>query len=196
MKISKIISLPIIGTIFAIVNSYVSGGRIDSDRELAPLNSWLKVIGLPFVASVLLALWVLKDAVFALFDGSGAKAALSGFVSDPGSLMIGVLPNILGFGIGVYALVFSISVGLVRDLNSAIKKSDSQKTALVLNADMAFPLVVLLITICLGFFQKASPDLFSLILMGWIFLWYSLILTLSLIGTLFRLGENELLNKL
>lgn len=196
MKFEKVVSLPIIGTLFGIANSYVSGGNFESDTEIAPIKDWGRVIGIPFLLAATISFWMVYPNITEIFSEKKSLPPLGSLLSDPGSLLVGILPNVLGFGIGVYALVFSISNGIVKEFNSEIQNKNPKKSVLALNADMAFPLMALLLAISYGLIIRKAPENLLAIMIGWTALWYSLILTLGVIGTLFRLGEQELLDKM
>ena len=119
----------------------------------------------------------------------------------PGAMATSILPNLLGFGIGIYALIFGLHKMLLRDLQASYKRSatnDKQPpgSALILNAEMAVPLLVLTLTIAIGLVQQVVPLLTGLQFVSWFSLWLSLVFTLELILTLFGLGENAILKTL
>lgn len=119
----------------------------------------------------------------------------------PGSTATSILPNLLGFGIGVYALIFGLHKVLLRELQDAYKPRPGDKrpptgSALILNAEMAVPLLVLALTIVLGLIQQIWSESMPLQATTWFALWLSLTFTVELICTLFGLGENSILKSL
>lgn len=187
--------LPFFGIIVTILNSYVSAGDFDSDKRCAPLSEWFRVLSPGILLSMVLALFTFAPACS---FGWPIICKFQGFRSAPGALITSLLPNILGFGIGVYALIFALSSKFVKLFHAKAemaKKSGSRISVLLLNAEMAFPLLVLVFSLVVGVIQQAYPEGEWLIGVGWFFLWYSLIETAGLIGVIFRLGEQALFDK-
>ncbi|QNP59467.1 hypothetical protein [Paenacidovorax monticola] len=123
------------------------------------------------------------------------------FLSKPGSLVLSMFPNILGFGIGVYALVFALSAKFVVEVQDTAEKQNAmsgtgKRTVLALNSDMSYPLIVLIFALAIGVVQQIFPANEWLIVGCWWAFWYGLFVTLEVVSTLFRLGEHSLLEKL
>lgn len=193
--------IPIFGTILFIANSYAYQGDVRAEHEFATPSLWLRAIMLPLVLALGLAavtLWPLTERL--LTSRQLCIAGLSDFLSKPGALIIATIPNLLGFGIGVYALIFALAAPFVRQVHEAIerkKTSGSKKngSVLMINADLAYPLVILLISVVVGVLQQAFVSSPALLIGAWLAMWYSLMVTLEVISVLFRLGEHSLLDK-
>lgn len=191
-----LLDLPFVGPVIAIVNNYVAGGAFSADDRLAPLRSWIKFIMLNFgVPAALTGLIVLKHCNWTWVVSTCDVSKLF----SPGALTTSVLPSVLGFGIGVYALVFILSPKFVQLYHSEAQKENRTSegmTVLAVNSDMAFPLVVIVVTLMLGVLQTAFADSLTLKIVNWHFLMWSLFETLALIGVIYRLGEQSLIEKI
>jgi glucose uptake protein GlcU len=118
----------------------------------------------------------------------------------PYDLALSILPNLLGFVTGVYALIFGISGKFLREIqeHNNAKATSSKKmnpTILGLNSSFAFPLLIMVVTIFVATFQKIIQTSESLKYLTWLLFFFSLTLTYQLIKTLFRLGRSVLLEK-
>jgi hypothetical protein len=196
--------IPIFGDSLRILNSYTYDGDIDSDFGFAPLHFWIKKHWFNAICVTLLTMISTSPACL--------NEILTKYVpevtvtaSTPkdgiGALIVSIFPNLLGFGIGVYALIFSLSASFVKSLQQQIESQNAADTkskghALLLNADMAYPLLVVAISIGIGVIQQIFPDAKWLITASWTALWYSLLMVLEILFVLFSLGESEILNKL
>ncbi|KVS58223.1 hypothetical protein WK41_37605 [Burkholderia cepacia] len=106
----------------------------------------------------------------------------------------------LGFGIGVYALIFGLSDVFVKKFRVFLEDKKRKGeiwhgSELMLNSDLAYPLVVLLIAIAIGVIQQANQRSGFFLVISWIAFWYSMIVMVEMIGVIFRLAENSLLDK-
>lgn len=197
-----LIKIPILGPIAAIVNGYISSGAFDSDKKMAGPASWLRVFFPSFLLAFILTVaisWEIFQHIF--FTGEVAIViAVDSFVLKPGGLIVGAFPSILGFGIGVYALIFVLSKNFVNEYHiRALQKNEKKgttDTVLALNSDMGYPLLVLVLAICVGVFNSAFPANKYLVFFGWFAFWYGIIVILDMICTLYRLGENSILEKI
>jgi len=120
---------------------------------------------------------------------------------SPGGLIISIFPNLLGFGIGVYALIFSLSAVFIKQLQQHLETTKDNGTrpigsALMLNADMAYPLLVMALSLGIAVLQGIYAQLQWLTILSWVALWYSLLMALEILAVLFSLGENGILEKL
>ncbi|WP_186148009.1 hypothetical protein [Burkholderia gladioli] len=196
-----LVRIPLVGTILYIANCYVFGGDREAVYRFAPLQSWFKVLLAPFVISLILTSAILWPMIkgFAL-NHELTTRNLSAFAKTPGDLIVSVVPSLLGFGIGVYALIFALAGPIVRDLQNKIEElrdagHKTQGSALVINSDLAYPLTVLVVVLSLGVFQKNFESK-ELIIVSWTAFWYALVVTFEVIGVLFGLGDHSLLEKL
>lgn len=196
MLLKALAKIPIVGVLVVIVNSYVWSGNFSADEKFAPLWRWLKVLGPAVLIAAGLTLWMLWPVVTTLIEGSpSCLEDLSAISQKPGEIAVSILPNVLGFGIGVYALIFVLSEKLLNSFHSVSMSRDGS-TALAINADMAFPLLIMLAAIGGGILQQRSSESIGWVFVSWFLLWYALILALCLISSLFRLGEVSIVEKI
>ncbi|WP_162788024.1 hypothetical protein [Chromobacterium haemolyticum] len=98
-------------------------------------------------------------------------------------LLISVVPNLLGFGIGVYALIFIFPSGLDERLKGEGYSLER------LSVDMAFPLVFMMLSIfiavMIGYFSLAGYGVFVFTFFSWTYL---VELVVGLIGMLYGLS--------
>lgn len=196
--------IPIIGTYLALANSYAYSGDRAASQSFAPIKLWFKA----FFKNVLCAAVLTSITVYPLTKaawiylrcGTFSATPLVEFVSKPGALIVSVMPSLLGFGIGVYALLFALGAPFVRQLHAHLEKAKLEGrrkhgSVLMLNADMAFPVAVLLLATMIGVFEQAYPMVAWFQVITWFFFWYALILTLEIVALLFGLVDNTLLDK-
>jgi hypothetical protein len=188
--------IPLFGDLLRILNAYAYRGDAKADEQFASIKLWLTAFWLQITLSMIGALLCMPELANEYLP-CGYKLAYSVQLS-PGPTATSILPNLLGFGIGIYALIFGLHKMLLRDLQTSYSHSDEQQpgSALVLNAEMAVPLVVLTLTITIGLAQQVVPTLVGLQFASWFSLWLSLVFTFELIVTLFGLGENAILKTL
>jgi hypothetical protein len=201
-KIYKgLLKIPIFGDILLIANAYTFDGDMSSNEQFAPISLWFKKHLSNFIIAFILTIlstptqWFCPSLIpFWPSIATGEHKLI------PGNLIISIFPNMLGFGIGVYALIFGLSSILIKKLHENISSSNNEKSlpgsVLILNADMAYPLTVMTGTIAIGVFQQLYFESKTFEIIAWIALWYSLLMVLEVLITLFSLGENELLGKL
>jgi len=157
MRVFKLLlEVPLIGTCVYIANCYVFGGDREASIRFAPFTAWCRALAFPLVFAAVLAgvvLWPLVKRL--VFLHQLTTDGLTTFAKAPGELIVSVVPSLLGFGIGVYALIFGLASPIVRELEKSIAvlkeaKVRSQGSVLVINADLAYPLMVLLVVLSLG----------------------------------------------
>lgn len=220
--------LPIIKTIVKIANHYAYDADPRAGNEFAPLRLWIRTIGATSLFAALLSA-VALSATYEFKIGSGWSSLLLrenfnqlaellkqliGGISvtpkeletthpliNPGELVLDVFPDLLGFGIGVYALIFSLSAPMLQLLQTHIEAEISAAkriagSALLLNASMGYPLLIITLALLVAVFQKLFPENKVLLVLAWFGFWYGCIVLIELIGVLFGLGENDALDKL
>lgn len=193
--------LPVVGDALLIINSYTYEGSLKAKVELAPLSLWLKKHSSSYAIVIILMIISTPDKWFCgrLLAYLPELAAIEHKVS-PGALILSIFPNMLGFGLGVYALIFGLSSILVKRIHESISspKNGNSPTGsvLILNSDMAFPLLVMTCSLAIGVLQQIYAESNALELFAWAALWYSILMTFEILSALFGLGQNELLNKL
>ncbi len=196
-----ILHVPIIKTLVYITNSYVYQGDENATRRFAGPWLWLKVFFVPmFLSCILTSITVLPMTVNFYKTRELIIFGLSEFSSKPGALIVSVVPNLLGFGIGIYALLFSLNATFIKQFENQIKDKKAQDkkaygSALMLNSDMAFPITILIFCISVAVFQQVFPTVASLLVATWVIFWYSIFMLVEIVGVLFGLVDNSLLDK-
>lgn len=196
--------IPIFGTYLALANSYAYSGDRAANKSLAPLGLWFKAffknISSAAIFTALTVFPFTKATWIYVRCGVFPDATLSEFSAKPGALILSVMPSLLGFGIGVYALLFALGAPFVRQLHDHLEKAKKEGrrkhgSVLMLNADMAFPIAILLLATMVGVFEQVYPMVPWFQVIAWMVFWYALILTLEIIALLFGLVDNALLDK-
>ena len=190
--------VPLFGDVLRIFNAYAFRGDAKAGDQFASVWLWITAFWLQTSFSCIATLLCMPSVANMIIPENHQLYYLVPVL--PGALATSILPNLLGFGIGIYALIFGLHKMLLRDLQNSYKSlpgvNPPTGSALVLNAEMAVPLLVLALTIVIGIIQQIAPELKSFQLVSWFSLWFSLIFTIELIHTLFGLGENVILKTL
>lgn len=191
--------IPLFGDILRIFNAYAYRGDARADEQSASIWLWITAFWLQSTLSLVGTLLCMPEFTNQYLPFAQRLPYI--VQVGPGTMATSVLPNLLGFGIGIYALIFGLHKMLLRDLQASYKSvaaGDRQRpgSALILNAEMAVPLIVLTLTISIGLAQQVAPSIVGLQFASWFSLWLSLVFTLELIVTLFGLGENAILKTL
>lgn len=192
IKIKRIIwkfvlKFPFAKSFLLIVNSYVWMGDPRAFLQAAPIWFYIR------------RLWLKAGMIFSASFIFIVLGRTYGYVKcEPlGTLdsALQIFPNILGFGIGAYALLFTFPERFLNNLEDGMRIKKLRIGAQGLNAIMAFPLLVIS-TIIL-----ASIILKLLVLEQWIadvlglfFLLYGMILTVELIAALFVSARKAIRN--
>lgn len=188
--------IPVVGTMIYIINSYVYNGDSMSGDNFAPLTMWLKKLFWKFVVALIFTGLVFFNEITSLLN---IKTFIDGSINakNPGSIIISTFPSLIGFGIGVYALTLVLSESVVSDFQKSISgKKNTSGSVLMLSSDLAFPMLILVITLSVGILQGVFIDSNKLCIVTWFMLWYSFIVIIEMLGVLFGLSNNSLLDKL
>jgi hypothetical protein len=197
--------IPVIGNIVWIANAYAFRGDARSRNELAPIYLWVKAFFWNFLVSFSAAALTVYDFTVSVIKhfscGSSVLAALPNTTANPGGTIVSVFPNLLGLGIGIYALLYALDTSVVNLMHQRLEaaRRNGQRrhgSVLMINSDMAFPLCALLLIIAFGLIAQIFPGLIWLQVFTWIALWYGILLILELIVLLFALIDNSLLGKI
>ncbi|MGP6379284.1 hypothetical protein ACTZGB_07000 [Yersinia bercovieri] len=167
-----------------------------SGDKFAPLTMWLKKLFGKFVVALLFTGLVFFNEITSLLN---IKTFIDGSINakNPGSIIISTFPSLIGFGIGVYALTLVLSESVVSDFQKSISgKKNTSGSVLMLSSDLAFPMLILVITLSVGILQGVFIDSNKLCIVTWFMLWYSFIVIIEMLGVLFGLSNNSLLDKL
>jgi hypothetical protein len=188
--------VPVLGATLSILNTYVYRGDAASDLQLAPFRLWLSAFYANFLVAS--ALTLISDNCLSSYLGIANLRPASVNIGD---LITSIFPNLVGFGIGVYALVFALSDVLVKNLHEQAASPDKHgrpKTGSVLaiNAELAFPLLVLILVTFIGVFAKLYPNNPQLTIIAWWLFWFAALMLIEVVVSLFGLGEVSILNSL
>lgn len=194
-------AIPIVGPAFRIANSYAYQGDYQADESFAGFRRWMRAMGPELLIALVLTAITLWSHIQCVWNARELiQCPAEAFYCKPGALTVSIVPSILGFGIGVYALVFSLSNAFVKAVHETIQsqKSEGKRQAgseLMINADLGYPLLVLLIALVIGVLQQALPDSMFMIVLSWLSAWYALLSILSIVYVIFGLAEHSLLDK-
>ena len=189
---SRLWRIPGLGTLIEISSDYVSEGSPSHFGKIPPIRFWLRALGWPVFLSAFLALLTLPcDCVkFAVkIDARAYDAAFA------------IIPSMLGFGIGAYALVFGLGSDILRSiqrahLSLAANGEIDSSSVLHINSMFALPLLVMSITLLMSTIQKIFPGPIILSTATWFCTFLSIALSYQLVKSLFRLGRVIILEKL
>lgn len=122
---------PIIGAVFRIFNAYAYKGNTECNKRIAPLRLWYDRI-------LKKSFYILILVEFICLYYGGDIDAIPWQADDT---IMSVFPGILGFGIGVFALLFVMPSGFLIYM-------DDNRTKLtfgpeIVPVDIAYPLIVL-----------------------------------------------------
>ncbi|MEX0447818.1 hypothetical protein [Xenorhabdus sp. SGI246] len=175
-RIYKIIrGLPVIGVVFRIANAYVYEGSDEGNESLAPMRMWWNKI---LKKMIYLFFFVL----FLCFINYKYTPA---FTWEPSDAILSVFPSILGFGIGVFALMFVMPNSFLKFLVESKKSKQISFGPEIVPVDMGYPLVVFISVIAWAGINKVFPFQSLKYLSVWAF-FYGIAMTLELISFLFN----------
>lgn len=183
--------LPGLGSFLEISSDYASEGSADFFEKIAPARYWLSTLGWPVFVSILLAAIPYPCSCMPYSVKIDAK---------PHEIALSLIPSLLGFGIGAYALVFGLSGDLLKKIQEGHNKMEITKNApagsvLSINSAFAFPLATMSIATIVASVQKILPDVLFLSSLTWFLTFLCLTLTYQLIVALYRLGRVIILEK-
>jgi hypothetical protein len=197
--------IPIVGNIAWIANAYAYRGDARSSNELAPYYLWIKAFFWNIFISILITSLTVYDFTLSVVKhfscGSEILKSLPNSELSPGITIVSVFPNLLGLGIGIYALLYALDTSVVGEMHKRLQEARRagrrhHGSVLMINSDMAFPLCALLLIIAVGLFAQLLPKFVWLQVGAWVAFWYGIFLILELIVLLFVLIDNSLLGKI
>jgi hypothetical protein len=121
-------------------------------------------------------------------------------------MLTSIFPNLLGFGIGVYALIFALPESFFKSLRGeqGTEGNETNKTTFsesvsgtppnMINADMAYPLVVMAIAIAYGAFVQFFMTIGRFYVSVWL-LAYCFALMLELISLIYVSAYKSISDK-
>lgn len=164
----KLLEMRVVRDVVIPLNAYASSGDVSGAYRLAPLKAWLSRFWIRIVLAMLLA-------VLGIAFSTPNK---DGVVDVPVEMILTIFPNLLGFLIGVYALIFTLP-SLIEQLGG------KKRAASLVNADMAMPLTMMALAIFFGVLSKAIGYPSLLVWICWFFLFYVLFLLFEVIMIIF-----------
>lgn len=178
---------------------HANGGNLECARKGPPRWALWKKNFLPELYSSIIVTTIIL-AKYLQFNTNSETLILiklpkSSFISDPGGAIMTIIPSLLGFGIGVFALLFSVSSLFIKKVSEEIE-TKSDVSIFCINVDMAYPLVIMGWSIIIGTIQKSIPENAYIFTLSWLAFSYSIVLTIDLVKLLFNLSTNTTLEKL
>lgn len=183
---------PGLGSFIEISSDYACEGSADFFEKIAPAKYWIRSLGWPILVSIFLA------AIPYPCDCTPYSVEI---IAKPYDIALSLIPSLLGFGVGAYALVFGLSGNLLKKIQDGHNKIENSTNSpagsvLSINSAFAFPLATMAITTVVASVQKILPDVLLLSTLTWFLTFLCLILTYQLIVSLYRLGRVIILEKL
>lgn len=196
----RLCSLPVLGLIIKVTNSHAFHGDVRSDRQFAGWGRWIKAFGPELCISIALTFLTNWEYVFKSIVTSQLQPCATGFSCNPGALLTSILPSILGFGIGVYALIFALTPVFVKNAQLRIKAQVEANerdfgSVLMINADLAFPLIALILSLACAVVQQLVPQSVPVIFITWVATWFSITQILALVTVIHGLADGSLIEK-
>ncbi|MCD9474079.1 hypothetical protein [Photobacterium phosphoreum] len=167
-------NIPVFGSIFGIANAYAYKGDPLSKVEIASFSLWWK--------RVFRKIWYVLVFVCLLVLISNNYILKSDWA--PADTILGAFPSILGFGIGVYALMFIMPSDFLLFLKEKKQGGGSIGPELV-SVDMGYPLITYVLVMIIAAINKLYPDSYCFKLISLWALFYGLAMTVELISFLF-----------
>lgn len=188
---SFLLKLPGLGSFIEISSDYASEGSADFFEKIVPVKYWLRTLGWPILVSALLA---------TIPYPCGCMSYSFTIEAKPYDIALSLIPSLLGFGIGAYALVFGLGGDLLKKIqeghnNKELATKAPAGSVLSINSAFAFPLATMAITTIVASVQKILPEIQALSTVTWFLTFLCLTLTYHLIVSLYRLGRVIILDK-
>lgn len=166
--------IPVINVIFMIANAYAYKGNILHLKRVAPLTHWIRRIGVNLFSAIVIGVITYH------------AATSMAITIQPESIVLGIFPSILGFGIGVFALLFALPKEFVDKIEALAKKYPDKGVSInTLPSDMGFPLMVYTLIMILSVVLSSLPDTTAVLITSYSILIYGLVITLELIASIF-----------
>lgn len=176
LNYKKIRAIPIVGDVFRIANAYVYEGKVDNHVSIAPLSLWRDKIGKKLLYTLILT--VILSIICWLFLDVNWTAA---------DAIISVFPSLLGFGIGVFALLFILPNRLYQLLDKEKENGNIKFGHEILAVDMGYPLLVFAVILSWAGVNKFIDISVFNFFSKWLF-FYGMSMVLELISFLFNIS--------
>ncbi|EMH4146635.1 TPA: hypothetical protein ACHV9H_001283 [Providencia stuartii] len=176
LNYKKIRAIPIVGDVFRIANAYVYEGKVDNHISIAPLSLWRDKIGKKLLYTLILTV-ILSIVCWLFLDVNWAAA----------DAIISVFPSLLGFGIGVFALLFILPNRLYQLLDKEKENGNINFGHEILAVDMGYPLLVFAVILTWAGVNKFIDIAVFNFVSKWLF-FYGMSMVLELISFLFNIS--------
>lgn len=166
---------PVFGAVFSIANAYAHRGDEQCTIKVASFNQW----------------WnrVIKKACYILaFTLLLVAINTDNFIAsnwEPADTILGAFPSILGFGIGVYALMFIMPSDFLTFLKERKAKGNSIIGPEIVPVDMGYPLITFVVIIFIAALNKFFQENYTFKIVSAWALFYGLAMTVELVSFLF-----------
>lgn len=182
-----LLNIPYAKSFALIINTYVWNGDEKSLSMFAPFNLYFwKFFFRPLFIFLAAYATIKHGQCNDLIKSSDLKLL---------ELCLSLFPNILGFGIGGYALIFTFPGSFFSNLEDNKNNLNLRVGAHGLNAIIAFPLLmianIILLSIILNIFNIPQTIIDSI---GLFFLIYGMLLTIELVSVLFTSARKVIRN--
>lgn len=169
----RIRHIPIIGAVFRIVNAYAYQGDKSCNEKIAPFRKWWERI---FKKAIYI--FFLIELVVLYYGGDVSKVPW-----EAADSILSVFPSVLGFGIGVFALLFVMPESFLVFMSTNREKLTFGPE--IVPVDIAYPLVVFTLALCWSVINKAFINDFSSFV-SMFFFFYGMAMAFELISFLFN----------
>lgn len=166
--------IPVFGSVFVIANAYAHKGDQLNTIQIASVGQWWK--------RVLRKAWYTLVLISALVLIAPEEICKSSWA--PADTILGAFPSILGFGIGVYALMFIMPSDFLSFLQER-KDKGAKIGPEIVPVDMGFPLMSYVLVMFIAAVNKFYPESYYFKLASIWALFYGLAMTVELISFLF-----------
>lgn len=173
--------VPFLSILFRIANAYALKGHPSHFKTVAPLSAWCHRIG--------------KNLLLSILVGS-LCAYISGTNYAPQDIILSIFPSILGFGIGVFALLFALPNEFLDKLKKSVDASNGASKISgpeMLASDMAYPLLVYVTIMFFAVIVKSITNPNISFYIASTFLVYGSIISLELINSIFMTSSYMLI---
>ena len=182
-----LLEIPYAKSFALIINTYVWNGNENSLSMFAPIHLYFwKLLFRPTFIGL---------ASYAIIKHGQCNGIIKTGDLKLLELCLSLFPNILGFGIGGYALIFTFPKSFFANLEDNKKTLNLRVGAHGLNAIIAFPLLTIATIILLSIFLSiTNTSAQTSAFIGLFFLVYGMLLTIELISVLFTSARKVIRN--
>jgi len=171
----SLIRVPIVGEFLRIANAYAFRGDDRNSRVPAQLRDWWgRIVRRVLGVLILEGLLLLAAVPFDLEPSQLARCT---------DLALGIFPDLLGFGVGIYALIFVFPKTFTPLLEK--RRAEVGFGAEIVNVDIGYPVAVLAIGLVVASALTLFPQGWTTGALGLFVLLYGLAMVFELLAFLF-----------